>query len=52
MTSLRARVIELALGGGLTLGGLPRVTYPVEKAADAFAAVRKPETMLQAALGY
>ena len=52
MSSLRARVIELALGGHLTLGGLPRVTFPVEKAADAFAAVKKPEMVLQAALAY
>jgi NADPH:quinone reductase-like Zn-dependent oxidoreductase len=52
MSSLRARVIELALGGRLTLGGLPRVTFPVEMAADAFATVTKPETVLQAALAY
>ena len=52
MSSLRARVIELALGGHLTLGGLPRVTFPVEKAADAFAAVKRPEMVLQAALAY
>jgi 2-desacetyl-2-hydroxyethyl bacteriochlorophyllide A dehydrogenase len=49
---LRARVIELARGGRLTLGGLPRVTFPVEKAADAFAAIKKPDTVLQAALAY
>jgi len=52
MATLRARVIELALGGHLTLGGLPRVSFPVEKAADAFVAVRTPETVLQAALAY
>ena len=52
MATLRARVIELAVAGHLTLGGLPRITFPVEKAADAFAAVRKPETVLQAALAY
>ena len=52
MSSLRARVIELALGGHLTLGGLPRVTFPVEKAADAFAAMKKPDAVLQAALAY
>ena len=52
MTTLRARVIELALARRLRLGGLPRVTFPVEQAADAFAAVKKPETMLQAALTY
>ena len=52
MATLRARVIELAVGGQLTLGGLPRVTFPVEKASDAFVAVRKPEAVLQAALAY
>lgn len=50
--TLRARVIELALGGRLTLGGLPRVTFPVDRAADAFAAVAKPDTVLQVALSY
>ena len=52
MPSLRARVIELALGGRLSLGGLPRVTFPVEKAADAFAAMKNPDSLLQAALAY
>jgi NADPH:quinone reductase-like Zn-dependent oxidoreductase len=52
MPSLRARVIEFALGGGLSLGGLPRATFPVEKAADAFAAMKKPDSLLQAALAY
>ncbi|MEK6226137.1 MAG: zinc-binding dehydrogenase [Chloroflexota bacterium] len=52
MATLRTRVIELAANGRLILGDLPRVTFPVEKAADAFAAVTKPETVLQAALAY
>ncbi len=52
MATLRARVIDLAASGHLALGGLPRVTFPVEKAADAFAAITKPETVLQAALAY
>jgi len=52
MPSLRARVIELALGGRLSLGGLPRVMFPVEKAADAFAAMKNPDSLLQAALAY
>jgi NADPH:quinone reductase-like Zn-dependent oxidoreductase len=52
MASLRSRVIQLALARRLVLGGLPRVTFPVEKAADAFAAVAKRETVLQAALTY
>jgi 2-desacetyl-2-hydroxyethyl bacteriochlorophyllide A dehydrogenase len=50
--TLRTRVIELCAAGRLTLGGLPRVTFPVEKADDAFAAMRKPDTILQAALAY
>jgi len=49
---LRARVIEFALAGRLALGSLPRVTFPVEKAAEAFAAIKKPDTVLQAALAY
>jgi threonine dehydrogenase-like Zn-dependent dehydrogenase len=52
MALLRARVIEIALSGRLALGGLPRVTFPVDKAADAFAAIKKPDTVLQAALAY
>jgi threonine dehydrogenase-like Zn-dependent dehydrogenase len=52
MPMLRARVIELALGGRLALGSLPRSTFPVEKAADAFAAMKKPDAVLQAALAY
>jgi 2-desacetyl-2-hydroxyethyl bacteriochlorophyllide A dehydrogenase len=52
MAMLRARVIELAANGRLTLGRLPRVTFPIEKAAEAFAATRRPDTVLQAALAY
>jgi hypothetical protein len=49
---LRSRVIELVLGGRLALGGLPRTTFPVEKVADAFTAIRNPGAVLQAALAY
>ena len=52
MALLRARVIEMALAGRLALGSLPRVTFPVEKAAEAFAAIKKPDTVLQATLAY
>ena len=52
MATLRARVIELAIGGRLALGRLPRVTFPVERVAEAFAAIKKPDTVLQAALTY
>lgn len=52
LASLRARVIDLALGGRIALGGLPRVTYPVDEAAQAFDAVTHPETVLQVAFTY
>jgi 2-desacetyl-2-hydroxyethyl bacteriochlorophyllide A dehydrogenase len=52
MARLRARVIELALGGRIALGGLPRVTFAVDDAAEAFAAMMRPETVLQAAFTY
>ncbi len=52
LATLRARVLEIALGGRLALGRLPRVTFPVEKAADAFATMKTPDTVLQAALAY
>ena len=52
MTTLRTRVIELAVSGRVTLGRLPRLTFAVENAADAFAAMTKPETVLQVALSY
>jgi hypothetical protein len=34
------------------LGGLPRETFPVERVADAFAALRRPDEVLQVALTY
>ncbi len=52
LATFRARVLEIALGGRLALGRLPRVTFPVEKAADAFATMKTPDTVLQAALAY
>jgi len=39
------------LGGGF-VGGLPRVNYPVDDAAQAFEAVTHPETVLQVAFTY
>ena len=50
--SLRARTIELATSGQLKLGGLPRLTLPVEQAADAFDALTRPSEVLQTALSY
>jgi threonine dehydrogenase-like Zn-dependent dehydrogenase len=50
--ALRARTIELARAGKLQLGGLPRLTLPVERAADAFDALTRPAEVLQTVLGY
>ena len=49
---LPARVIRLVRSGGVVLGGLPRTMFPVERAAEAFAALRDPGAMLQAVLAY
>ena len=51
-TKLRARTIELAASGQVQLGGLPRLTLPVEQAADAFDALTRPAEVLQTALRY
>jgi len=50
--SLSARILELALSGEVTLGGLPRLTLPIEQAEDAFAALTRPDEVLQVALSY
>jgi threonine dehydrogenase-like Zn-dependent dehydrogenase len=50
--ALRARTIELAASGAIVLGGLPRTTLPVERAADAFDALTRPAEVLQTALSY
>jgi threonine dehydrogenase-like Zn-dependent dehydrogenase len=50
--SMRARTLEMALAGQLMLGGLPRVTLPVEEAARGFAALQQPGDVLQVALTY
>jgi NADPH:quinone reductase-like Zn-dependent oxidoreductase len=49
---LRARTIELARSGAVALGGLPRLTLPVEQVADGFAALGRPAEVLQVALSY
>lgn len=49
---LRARTIELALSGQVKLGALPRLTLPVERAAEAFEALRRPADVLQTSLEY
>ena len=50
--TLRARVGEMVLDARLVLGGLPRVTVPVEDAADGFAALMRPGEVLQVQLSY
>ena len=50
--SLRRRTIELVESGQLVLGGLPRLTLPVERAADGFEALRRPDEVLQVAFSY
>lgn len=49
---LRARIRDSAMSGGFVLGGLPRLTFPVERAAEAFAALTSPADVLQVALRY
>jgi threonine dehydrogenase-like Zn-dependent dehydrogenase len=49
---LQERTLDLLLAGELVLGGLPRLTVPVEEAAAGFDALRRPEEVLQVALDY
>jgi threonine dehydrogenase-like Zn-dependent dehydrogenase len=50
--ALEARAIELLRTGRLVLGGLPRLTLPVEQAAAGFEALHRPAEVLQVALTY
>lgn len=50
--AMRAFGIELARRGAVILGGLPRVSLPVEEAAAAFSALARPADVLQVALSY
>jgi 2-desacetyl-2-hydroxyethyl bacteriochlorophyllide A dehydrogenase len=50
--TLRSSTIGLALAGQLVLGGLPRLTLPVERAAEGFVALQQPGDVLQVALTY
>jgi NADPH:quinone reductase-like Zn-dependent oxidoreductase len=52
LADLRREVLPMLLEGRLVLGGLPRVTFPVEEAEKAFAVVRTPAAALQVALAY
>jgi threonine dehydrogenase-like Zn-dependent dehydrogenase len=49
---LRAFGIDLARRGAISLGGLPRTTFMVEQADEAFEALKRPGEVLQAALSY
>ena len=50
--ALRSRTMELARDGAIVLGGLPRLTLPVDEVADAFVALTQPTSVLQAVLDY
>jgi hypothetical protein len=50
--TLRARTIELARSSAVVLGGLPRLTVPVERIADGFDALTRPAEVLQVAVSY
>jgi hypothetical protein len=49
---LQRRTVELLLAGDLVLGGLPRISFPVDDVAAGFAALRRPAEVLQVALDY
>ncbi len=50
--ALRAFGIDLARRRAVILGGLPRVSLPVEEAAAAFGALARPADVLQVAFSY
>jgi threonine dehydrogenase-like Zn-dependent dehydrogenase len=50
--TLRSRTLDMALGGQLRLGALPRLTVPVEDAARGFASLMHPAKVLQVAFSY
>jgi NADPH:quinone reductase-like Zn-dependent oxidoreductase len=49
---LRARTIAIARSGSVVLGGLPRMTVPVERIAEGFDALTRPAEVLQVAVSY
>lgn len=49
---LQERTLELLDAGSIVLGGLPRAVLPVDRVADAFDALRRPDQVLQVALSY
>jgi NADPH:quinone reductase-like Zn-dependent oxidoreductase len=50
--SLRDSSIRLAMEGRVVLGGLPRVTVPIEEVGRGFEALRRPDEILQVAISY
>ena len=52
MGALRAFGIDLVRRKTVILGGLPRLSLPVEQAASAFGALARPAEVLQVALSY
>ena len=50
--TLRTRTRDLALTGELVLGGISRLTVPVDNVADGFAALARPAEVLQVVLDY
>ncbi len=51
-SGLQGRTLELAIAGDIVLGGLPRLTIPVEEVATGFVALQRPADVLQVALTY
>ena len=49
---LQLRTLELVLDGRLTLGGLPRLTLSVERAATGYEALKRPDEVLQVDFSY
>jgi threonine dehydrogenase-like Zn-dependent dehydrogenase len=50
--TLRSGTIGMGLAGQVVLGGLPRLTLPVEESARGFAALQQPGDVLQVSLTY
>jgi Zn-dependent alcohol dehydrogenase len=50
--AIRARAVDLAKGGEVVLGGLPRLELPVERAREGFAALGRPSDVLQVVFTY
>jgi hypothetical protein len=49
---LQVRTLQLVKGRRILLGGLPRLTVPVEQAARGFEALRNPGEVMQVAFDY